>query len=299
MATNALKTELYPTGSRLLDAMQFPNMRVEHWCLEPGRFQATIFENNVIAFVTEGRTLMTRLANGRMQSTSIQRGSVCIYPADMHESGAEITDSIHALYVHLPRCLVGHRALEDYEVDASQAELVNVDGLADPLLYQLGIAILGVMNQAAHVWSRLFIDGVQSALAGHLLSNYTRTRWRPPTKAPELDSSRLRRVLKLIEERFAEPLSLSELAAQACLSEFHFSRLFRSATGLTPYRYVTRRRVQAAEELLMQSQESLLGVTLQVGFGSQASFIRAFRQFTGVTPSLYRAQQKEVKVRQL
>jgi AraC family transcriptional regulator len=298
MTTTEQLQNRYPAGSRLLAAAQFPNMRVEHWSLEAGRFRTTTFESNVIALVTSGRTFVARTVNGRVQSSSVQRGSACIYPLGWQQSGPEITDSIDALYIHLPKLLVGQRALDSYQVDPSTVELAHVDSLADPLLYQLGLAILGAMKHAGHALNQLFVDGVQSALAGHLLSNYATDRWRPTAVAPELDPSRLKRVLKLIEDRFAEPLTLSELAAQACLSEFHFSRLFRSATGLTPYRYLMRRRVQAAEELLTKRQASLLGVALQVGFGSQANFIRAFRQFTGVTPSLYRAQQKEMELTQ-
>jgi AraC family transcriptional regulator len=299
MTTTEQSTDRYPTGSHLLDATQFPNMRVEHWRVEAGSFHATTFKSNVIALVTSGRTLVTRSVNGRTQSSSVQRGSAAIYPLGLHQDNLEFGDSINALYIHLPRLLVARHALEGHRVDPSTVELAYVDGVADPLLYQLGMAVFGAMNHTGHASNQLFVDGVQSALAGHLLSHYAVDRWRPAIVAPELNPGRLKRVLTLIEDRFAEPLTLSELAAQACLSEFHFSRLFRAATGLTPYRYLMRRRVQAAEELLMQWQDSLLGIALQVGFGSQANFIRAFRQFNGVTPSLYRAQQKEMNVRRI
>jgi AraC family transcriptional regulator len=299
MTTTEQSANRYPAGSHLLDATQFPNMRVEHWRLEAGSFRASTFESNVIALVTSGRALFTRTVNGRIQSGSAQRGSGCIYPLGLHQDNLEIAEPINALYIYLPRLLVARDALEGHRVDPSTVELAYVDSLTDPLLYQLGMAVFGAMNYARQASNQLFVDGLQSALAGHLLSHYAVDRWRPAIIAPELNPSRLKRVLKLIEDRFAEPLTLSELAAQACLSEFHFSRLFRAATGLTPYRYLMRRRVQAAEELLMQWQDSLLGIALRVGFGSQANFIRAFRQFNGITPSLYRAQQREMSVRQI
>ena len=79
-----------------------------------------------------------------------------------------------------------------------------------------------------------------------------------------------------------------DLAAEACLSPFHFSRLFRDATGLSPHRYVIERRIRAAQKMLSSTQSPLVDVALETGFGSQATFTRAFRQVTGVTPSQFR-----------
>ncbi|RUV28824.1 AraC family transcriptional regulator, partial [Mesorhizobium sp. M1A.T.Ca.IN.004.03.1.1] len=81
------------------------------------------------------------------------------------------------------------------------------------------------------------LDGLQMALAGHLLSTYSAVRWQPAERAPTVDPKRLQRVFDFIEARIAAEISLHDLAAEACLSPFHFARMFRKATGLTPHRY--------------------------------------------------------------
>ena len=83
-------------------------------------------------------------------------------------------------------------------------------------------------------------------------------------------------------------LSLDDLAAQACLSPFHFTRLFREATGFTPHRYVMNRRIRAAKEKLALGRASLVEIALETGFGSQANFNRVFRKATGVSPGRFR-----------
>jgi AraC family transcriptional regulator len=105
-------------------------------------------------------------------------------------------------------------------------------------------------------------------------------------------------VLEFIEARLADDISLDDLAAQACLSPFHFSRLFHHATGLSPHRYVTDRRIEAAKELLAADGASLAQVALATGFGSQANFTRAFRRTTGLTPGQHRelCRRKRVAV---
>jgi AraC family transcriptional regulator len=96
-------------------------------------------------------------------------------------------------------------------------------------------------------------------------------------------------VLNFIDARLDSDIALDDLAAEACLSPFHFSRLFRDATGLSPHRYVTDRRVQAAKDKLALNHSSLVEIALDTGFGSQANFIRVFRKATGLTPGQYRA----------
>ena len=95
-------------------------------------------------------------------------------------------------------------------------------------------------------------------------------------------------MIDFIEASLGTDIRLDELAAQACLSPFHFSRLFREATGLSPHRYVTDRRVQAARHELTHNDAPLVQIALDFGFGSQANFTRVFRKATGLTPGQYR-----------
>lgn len=77
-----------------------------------------------------------------------------------------------------------------------------------------------------------------------------------------------------------------------CASTHHFSRLFRDATGLSPHRYVTSRRIEVARTRLERSDAPLCAIALDSGFGSQANFTRAFRKATGTTPGQYRSLQR-------
>lgn len=114
------------------------------------------------------------------------------------------------------------------------------------------------------------------------------TRRGAQRRAPSLDAGRLRRVLDLIDARLGDPLTLDDLARAACLSPFHFARLFREATGSPPHRYLVERRIVAAQAMLREGRAALVEVALDAGFGSQASFTRSFRKVTGLTPGHYR-----------
>ena len=111
---------------------------------------------------------------------------------------------------------------------------------------------------------------------------------------PSLDAKRLSRVLDFIDARLGADIALEDLAREACLSSFHFSRLFHQATGSPPHRYVTERRIRVAREMLATGRSSMAEIAFDIGFGSQANFARTFRKFTGVTPSQYRASQQSL-----
>jgi AraC-like DNA-binding protein len=74
----------------------------------------------------------------------------------------------------------------------------------------------------------------------------------------------------------------------AGLSVFHFAREFRQATGVTPHYYLTRRRVERAQELLANSGLHLSEIALNVGFFDQSHMARHFRQILGTTPREFR-----------
>jgi AraC family transcriptional regulator len=268
-----------------------PNLQIEHRSVRPGHHEPTICLSNEIVFLLSGRTFNTLSANGLAYRNYYQPGMACIVPMGAFQKASSISSPLETLHIYMPRGLIEQSALADYDIDPAKAELSFAGGLRDPMLYQMAIGFLGLLGREIEPIHRLFVDGLQAAFAGHLLGNYAIDRWRAPAKTPSFDVKRLTRVIDYIEAHFTEEIGLSSLAGVACLSEFHFSRLFRMATGLAPHRYVTLRRVQEAQKQLeLHRDSSLVEIALRLGFGSQANFIRVFRKSTGFTPGQYRSR---------
>lgn len=98
----------------------------------------------------------------------------------------------------------------------------------------------------------------------------------------------LRRVHDHIDRHYAEPLTLGELAALVHLSKFHLVRAFRAAYGETPMRYLTRRRIERAQDLLRSANLAVTEVCMLVGFSSLGSFSAKFSELVGESPIAYR-----------
>jgi AraC family transcriptional regulator len=81
-----------------------------------------------------------------------------------------------------------------------------------------------------------------------------------------------------------------ELAAhEACLSKYHFLRMFREVYGQTPHRYIMHQRLRRAQFLLRSTSDSVSTICRTVGFEDPGSFGRLFRRTFGITPALYRS----------
>ncbi len=92
-----------------------------------------------------------------------------------------------------------------------------------------------------------------------------------------------------INSHFGEELSLDDVAAFTGFSRYYFSRSFKRQTGYSFKDYLCQKRLQAAMDLLIQTNRSMRDVAVESGFGSVATFNRVFREKKGCTPTQYRA----------
>jgi AraC-like DNA-binding protein len=101
---------------------------------------------------------------------------------------------------------------------------------------------------------------------------------------------RMLRARDTMDRAYAQPLDVPALARVAHVSPAHFSRQFRATFGETPHRYLQRRRVERAMELLRDTDRPVTEICLDVGFASLGTFSRTFRAVLGESPSKYRAR---------
>ena len=98
----------------------------------------------------------------------------------------------------------------------------------------------------------------------------------------------VRRVRDHLDLHYADPVCLDELAALAGMSKFHLVRVFRASYGETPIRYLTRRRIERAQDLLRSANLTVTEICMLVGFASLGSFSSRFTELVGESPAAYR-----------
>lgn len=101
---------------------------------------------------------------------------------------------------------------------------------------------------------------------------------------PPLHDATIRDVIATMRADVAAPHTLESLAEHACLSPFHFARVFRAVTGVPPNAFLTALRYERAKELLLDSDMSVTDICFEVGYGSLGTFTTRFKQLVGLSP---------------
>ena len=98
----------------------------------------------------------------------------------------------------------------------------------------------------------------------------------------------LERSREFLRESVEDQPRLSDAAAVACMSQFHFHRQFTRTYGETPHAFATRSKIDRAKTLLATSDLTVLEICLAVGYSSVGTFSRRFTELVGRSPSDYR-----------
>jgi AraC family transcriptional regulator len=244
---------------------------------------------------SDSHRVCLNLTATRRWTAQFDRGRTRKYASTLPQPISFTPAGIHARFVHGETTVaqivqgpeVYRRIAHEFAISSDPIRMEPLVALDDPQIARLVQAIVHEIDSDCP--DRIAVDGLNIALsiqiAGHFLG-----RRAQPLPAIEISAERLRRVIEYVEVHLGDRLSLDELAAVACLSPYHFSRCFRRSMGVSPHRYVIRRRIDRARWLLKQGDLALAEIAIAVGFDSQASFAARFQRDVGLSPGRFRSE---------
>lgn len=181
-----------------------------------------------------------------------------------------------------------HRTAEESECfNADRIELRPIACHKDSKIEHIARCFQEEM-QSEGIGGRLYSETLATQLVIHLLRNYCTTKPKFQEYKGGLSPSRLQTVIDYIQANLENKIGLDEVAKTVNTSTWHFCRLFKRATGITPFQYVVQQRLELGKRLLRQEETAIVEVALMCGFSSQSAFNKAFKKYTGVTPKTYR-----------
>jgi len=163
------------------------------------------------------------------------------------------------------------------------------DAVVSPLLKRMHQSVRS--GTATQEWLEDQFFGVARAML-RVRERVERQAARIPAKKSSTRLELYRRLLRgkdFLDSFHAEELPLNEVARAACVSPYHFHRLFREAFGETPNQYLQRKRLERARELLKSTDQGVTEISMDVGFESSTSFSTLFRKTFGYSPREYRS----------
>lgn len=215
----------------------------------------------------------------------LQRGHISFVPHDC-PSEIEFPAAHGALELFFPEGM-----LQQIVTELAASDLHPIVSVRHDRLTQL-ITMIATELGTPGFASDVLVDGLVRAV-GAALAQYDTTPISAECDRIHLSPARLARVVEFIEARLDGEIHLADLARIAGLSLFHFARVFKLATGETPYHFVGSRRLDRARSMLLNSDLPLAQLALACGFASQSHFTAAFTKATGVPPGRYRRLRGE------
>ncbi|WP_455805492.1 helix-turn-helix domain-containing protein [Pseudomonas fluorescens] len=230
-----------------------------------------------------------RLPGGAWEAAEVSAGDFFLTSSDEPYEMRWQTyegDTFEVMHLYLGLPLIEQASRELLGEHAGAVRFRDVSGARDGrvayVMEQLRTELVGERLPSA-----LFVRSLAQALAVHLVRSY-RAETRPGRRVNALQAYKLRKVTDAMSADLAAEFSLAKLARLAELSEYHFSRLFKRATGLSPSQYFIRLRMVRARHLLLETRLSVIEIGLEVGYSSPSHFSQVFRREAGVTPSDFR-----------
>jgi AraC-like DNA-binding protein len=143
-------------------------------------------------------------------------------------------------------------------------------------------AAAGLGATSGICWEELAIELASAA------AELDRGRSPEPAGTTAASAARVARLVRAIERDPGHPFDLDTMAREARLSPYHFLRMFRQVTGVTPHQHLLRRRLQRAAVRLAEEPTKIVEILLECGFGDVSNFNRTFRAEFGAAPRAWR-----------
>jgi AraC family transcriptional regulator len=275
LAPPQLTSADHPWAGYLFEESESPSVSVSrhHW------------QRTTLFLCTGGQGTNHWKHRGVWHEDRVRPGSVFIARAGSEIEARWATSSWPTMALQLDNARLAHLAPE--QVGAIENSLVSALGTYDDRLAALMRAVREEVREGC-ASGRMYGEAISLALLAYLAGRYATPRSLASSDTG-LSPTEKRRLVDHIRENLIGSISVTELAGLVRMSPSHFSRVFKTSFGVTPYRFVMQERVEGAKAMLADAKLTASEVATAFGFASQSHFVKVFRQFTGVTPKQYKA----------
>jgi AraC-like DNA-binding protein len=228
-----------------------------------------------------------------------ERGK-CVMKADVRAGATYLYDlkrdpryvinkPFHSLFFHLPRSALDGIAEQSGTPRVGELPCQLGTGHDDAVIRHIGASLLEGLRRPDEA-NQLFIDHMMLAFTAHVAKTYGGMQSIAELVRGGLAPWQVKRACERLDSDLGGRLSLQQIAAEFGLSVSHFSRAFRTSTGLPPHQWLLRQRVKAAKQLMSVRDLPLSEIAISAGFANQSHFTRVFSAVVGASPGAWRRE---------
>jgi AraC family transcriptional regulator len=255
-----------------------------------GEIETLPFKGPVVNLHLSVPHRLVQRQNGRTHGGLVATNDVAITPAGT--PGYWRTDAASEDMSMLLKDSFIRRVAVEAGVGPKEIEVLPLFSAREPQIERIGLSLLSEM-EIGGLGGELYAESLANVLALHLLRHHSslgRSSKRKTERGGSFSERAFGRAIDYINDNLSRKVTLTQIAEVAHVSPYHFARLFKSTTGLSPHQYVIRRRVERAKTLLADSDLTIAEVAEAVGFANQSHLAFHVRRLLGVSPKALRRE---------
>ena len=190
----------------------------------------------------------------RQYSGIYSKGDLTITPAQQSSSYRAYGEDRH-LQISISPQFLRQIAIEMIAIEPDLLELITEFRGRNPKIEQLAMMLRAEIYRGKDGVGQLYIESLANALMVNLLRDYSVTKPQIAVYEGGLSDRSLFQAIEYIDHHLSQSIKLEDLATHLGISKFHFSRLFKKSTGISPHQYVMQQRIELAKHLPNQSRQ--------------------------------------------
>ena len=281
--------QLQQHKAQLLDSVELGSgMQLAMWQNNQDRVSVCSNHHTLSMYIQGGYHSYQKTAQGWHNGGGPDH--MCLMPQNF-ESTWDLRDPLTFVHLYYTEKHLQRVAEQVWDREPSQIILNPQSFVADPqiaMIYRHFLLKGAWQNRENH----LQMSTVTTLLLNHLIKNYSHTEWQAAEVKGGLSPYSLKQLLEWIDQHIQQSLTLSDLAEQTQLSEYHFAHMFKQSMHMPPHQYVMQRRLELAHQALQHTSANMTDISEQYGFSSSSHFSHRFKKHFGYSPSQMRKSEK-------
>ena len=276
------------TGLRSRELKVFGAIEVAHHRILPGEVETLPFKGHLVNLHLSAPHHLVQRRNGHTHEGLEVTGAVDIMPAGapaywrMEAASEDMSMLLDDRFIR--------RVAAEAGVGPKEIEVLPLFSAREPQIERVGLSLLSEMETGG-LGGELYAESLANVLALHLLRHHSslgRSFRRKTERGGGFSGRAFGRAIDYINDNLSRKVTLTQIAEVAHVSPYHFARLFKTTTGLSPHQYVIQRRVERAKTLLADGDLTIAEVAQAVGFANRSHFAFHVRRLLGVSPKALR-----------
>lgn len=266
-------------------------LTLEFFEAEPGEMPYEVFEqHHILINLCDAPHRVENWRDDEHRDFTYHKNEIVVTPAGV-KSGWKWHAKSKVIVITLEPDKLEKFAQSELGVLLTDTQLKDVPQFIDEDITQAAVMLMDALK--SDIGSAVMFESFARIFLTKLVQKYGLEHGEDIEFSKSFTSKHYKRVLDYIAQNYGQNIVLEDIAAQAGMSPFHFSRLFKQTIGQSPHQFVMAYRVEQAKKMLADLDRPMIDIAHACGFSDQAHFSRVFKHIQGNTPKNWRQNQQQ------